>query len=193
MCVDYHPEKTNPNRTCLTIGNNPITYPGDCGTPTVDMVMVKIHLNSVIFTKGACYCTIDLKNFYLNTPMVRPEFMCMKLAKLPKDFTRIYKLNDLANANCFVSINIQKGMYGLPQQGILAQELLKKCLNKHGYCQSPITPGLWQHNFQPISFTLCIDDFGIRYAGRECIEHLSSILKEPTNASRTGAAQVILE
>jgi hypothetical protein len=26
-------------------------------------------------TKGAHYCTIDLKDFYLNTPMERPEYM----------------------------------------------------------------------------------------------------------------------
>jgi hypothetical protein len=72
----------------------------------------------------------------------------------------------------------QKGMYGLPQAGILAQEFLEKCLNKHDYCQSPITPGLWQHNFHPISFTLCVDEFGIKYVGLEHIEYLSGILKE---------------
>jgi hypothetical protein len=103
------------------------------------MVTVKIHLNSIVSTKGARYCTIDLKDFYLNTPMARPEFMRMKLADLPKEFARIYKLHDLANTNGFISIKIQKGMYGLPQAGILAQELPKKRLNKHGYCQSPIT------------------------------------------------------
>jgi hypothetical protein len=54
--------------------------------------------------------------------MTRPEFMHMKLAEFPKEFAQIYKLHDLANANGFVSIEIQKGMYGLPQAGILAQE-----------------------------------------------------------------------
>jgi hypothetical protein len=136
VCVNYCPEKADPNRTRLTIGGNRITHPRDCGTPTVDMVTVKIHLNSIVSTKGARYCTIDLKDFYLNTPMACPEFTCMKLAELPEEFAQIYKLHDLADANGFISIKIQKGMYGLPQAGILAQELLKKCLNKHGYCQS---------------------------------------------------------
>jgi hypothetical protein len=49
----------------------------------------------------------------------------MKLADLSKEFARIYKLHDLANNNKYISIKIQKGMYGLPQAGILAQELLK--------------------------------------------------------------------
>jgi hypothetical protein len=75
-------------------------------------------------------------------------------------------------------------MYGLPQAGILAQELLKKCLNKHGYQQSPITPGLWRHNFHLISFTLCVDDFGIKYVGREHAEHLTTILNKHYKCSQ---------
>jgi hypothetical protein len=108
----------------------------------------------------------------------------MKLADLPKEFAQIYKLHDLANTNDFISIKIQKGMYGLPQAGILMQELLKKRLNKHGYHQSPITPGLWQHNFCPISFTFCVDAFGIKNVGREHIEQLSGILKEHYKCSQ---------
>jgi hypothetical protein len=72
------------------------------------MLIVKIHLNSIVSTKGACYCTIDLKDFYLNTLMARPEFIRIKLAELPNEFAQIYKLHDLANANGFVSIKIQK-------------------------------------------------------------------------------------
>jgi hypothetical protein len=152
--------------------------------PRYGMVTVKIHLNSVVSTKGARYCPIDLKDFYLNTPMAHPEFMRMKLAELSKEFARIYKQHDLANTNKYISIKIQKGMYGLPQAGIPVQELLKKRLNKHGYCQSPITPGLWQHNFHLTSFTLCVDDFGIKYVGREHVKHLSGILKEHYKCSQ---------
>jgi hypothetical protein len=184
VCISYRPEKADPNHTRLTVGGNCITYPGDCGTPTIDMVTVKIHLNNIVSTKGACLCTINLKDFYLNTLMAHPEFMCMKLAELPKEFAQIYKLHDLADVNGFVSIKIQKGMYGLPQAGILVQELLKQCLNKHGYRQSPIKPGLWQQDFCPISFTLCIDNFGIKYVGREHVEHLSGILKEHYKCSQ---------
>jgi hypothetical protein len=193
VCVNHCPEKANPNCTCLTIGGNCITYRGYCGTPTIDIVTVKHHLNSVVSTKGARYCSINLKDFYLNTTMARPEFMCMKLAELPKEFTRIYKLHDLVNANSFISIKIEKGMYGLPQAGILAQELLKKRLNKHGYYQSPITPGLWRHEFHLISFTLCIDNFGIKYIGREHVEHLSGIPKEHYKCSQDWSGTRYLE
>ncbi len=140
--------------------------------------MVKLHLNFVSSTKGARYCTIDLKDFYLMTPMARPEFMRMKIKALPAKIIELYKLNDKAASEGLIYIKIQKEMYGLPQAGIFAQELLEKCLNKHGYCQSPLTPGLWRHDFRPISFTLCVDDFGIKYIGREHAKHLASILSK---------------
>ena len=40
--------------------------------------------------------------------------------------------------------------------------------------------GLWPYNYQPISFTLCVDnfDFGIKYVGHEHAEHLASILSK---------------
>jgi hypothetical protein len=67
VCINYCPKKYDPNCTSLTIGGNKVNFPGYCGTPTVDMVMVKLHLNSVISTKGARYCTIDLKDFCWNS------------------------------------------------------------------------------------------------------------------------------
>jgi hypothetical protein len=36
-----------------TIGGNPINYPDDVGTPTANLLLIKIFLNSVILTKGA--------------------------------------------------------------------------------------------------------------------------------------------
>ncbi len=133
------------------------------------MVTVKLHLNSVISTKCARYCTIDLKDFYLMTPMTRPEYMRMKIKDLPEEFVTMYNLTNKSTADGFVYIKIQKRMYGLPKAGILAQKLLEQRLNKHGYHQSPITPG---------PFTLFMDDFGIKYVGREHAEHLTSILSE---------------
>ena len=153
-------------------------YPGDVSTPTVEMMTVKMHLNSVISTKGAQYCTIDIKDFYLNTPMEKPEFMRMKINDLPPEFVALYNLNEIADQNGTVYMRIQKGMYGLPQAGILAQKLLEQPLNKHDYQQSPITPGLWKHDTRPISFTLCVDDFGVKYVGREHAEHLRNVLNE---------------
>ena len=69
-------------------------------------------------------------------------------------------------------------MYGLPQSGILAQELLEERLNKHGYFQSKYTPGFWTHTWRPISFSLVVDDFGVKYVGKEHADHLCKVLRE---------------
>ncbi|KAL7487117.1 LOW QUALITY PROTEIN: hypothetical protein ACHAW6_015771 [Cyclotella cf. meneghiniana] len=69
-------------------------------------------------------------------------------------------------------------MYGLPQAGLLAYELLEKQLNKHGYHQLKFTLGLWTHESRPICFTLVVDDFGMKFQGREHALHLVNIFKE---------------
>ncbi len=54
-----------------------------------------------------------------------------------------------------------KEMYGLPQAGIMAQVLLEEHLNKYGYSQSKIIPGLWTHATRPILFSLVDYDFAV--------------------------------
>jgi hypothetical protein len=53
--VNYCPEKEDPNHTGVIVGGNLLHYLGDCGTPTVDMITVKLHLISIIATKNAHY------------------------------------------------------------------------------------------------------------------------------------------
>ena len=69
-------------------------------------------------------------------------------------------------------------MYGLPQAGLLAQELLEERLAKHGYKQSEIIQGFWTHEWRPIQFALVVDDFGVKYCGKEHAEHLMGVLRE---------------
>jgi len=69
-------------------------------------------------------------------------------------------------------------MYGLPQAGLLAQKLLEKRLGLHRYTQSKYTPGFWSHETRPISFSLVVDDFGVKYVGKEHADHLIAVLKE---------------
>ena len=69
-------------------------------------------------------------------------------------------------------------MYGLPHAGIIAQKLLEERLTKHGHHQSDHTQGLWVHDWQPISFSLIVDDFGVKYVGKEHADHLVKILEE---------------
>ena len=69
-------------------------------------------------------------------------------------------------------------MYGLPQAGLLAQQLLGERLNPKGYIQSTLVPGLWKHEWRSITFTLCMDDFGVKYTSEQHANHLMDILQE---------------
>ena len=178
IVVSFRPEKKDPNRVRLTVGGDRIHYPDDCGTPTAGMLTVKLLLNSVISTKNARFMTIDIKDFYLNTPMKRFEYMRLKMSEIPQDFIDEYNLQDKVTADGYVHLEIRKGMYGLPHAGRIAQDLLEKRLNLKGYRQSKICPGFWKHDWRPICFSLVVDDFGVKYVGKEHADHLMQTLEE---------------
>ena len=178
IVASYRPEKADPNRIRITVGGDKINYPGDCGTPTADLLTVKLLLNSVISTKDAKFMTLDIANFYLCTPLKRREYLKMKLTDFPDSVIAHYNLQEKATPEGYVYVEIKKGMYGLPQAGILAQELLEKRLNENGYKQSKYTPGLWTHTWRPICFTLVVDDFGVKYVGKEHAEHLVQVIEK---------------
>ena len=69
VVVDYRPQKQDPNRVRITVGGNLLSYPGELTTRTADSIRTKLLWNSVLSTKGAQYMTVDIKGFYLNTPL----------------------------------------------------------------------------------------------------------------------------
>ena len=172
------PQKAEPNRTRLTIAGNRINYPGEVGTPTANMLLVKVMLNSVVSTLNAKFMSIDISNFYLNTPLPRYEYMKLKLTDIPEEVIVEYNLRSKATSDDYVYVEIRRGMYGLPQGGLIAQELLEERLNKEGYHQSKIIDGLWTHEWRPIQFTLVVDDFGVKYVGEEHAQHLCQVLRK---------------
>ena len=177
VCV-YRDGKKDKYRTRITMGGNLVNYPGDCGTPTADLLTVKLLLNSVISTPNSKFMTLDLKDFYLMTPMKRYEYFRMKIELFPQDIIDQYDLTNKVDHNGNVHCEVRRGMYGLPQAGIIAQELLEERLKAAGYSQSKITPGYWKHEWRPISFTLVVDDFGVKYIGKEHVMHLINTLRK---------------
>ena len=97
---------------------------------------------------------------------------------IPRMDQKQYQLNTHAREG-FVFLEIRRTVWGLPQAGILANKLLRKRLDLHGYYECVNTPGLSRHPTRPIStFSLIVDDFGIKYFGKEHAEHLIKCLKE---------------
>jgi hypothetical protein len=72
-------------------------------------------------------------------------------------------------------------VYGLPQAGIISQELLQNRLAKHRYTQSIIIPGFWKHTTKQRCFTLVVDNFAVKYMMEQDAEHLISALKADYN------------
>lgn len=74
-------------------------YPWDTSTPTADLSTVKMLLDSVVSMPGARFViTADIKNFYLNTPMKRYEYMQMRLDLFPEKLQQAYGLRELADS-----------------------------------------------------------------------------------------------
>jgi hypothetical protein len=109
------PNKDNPRRVRFTVGGNKIDYPGEVSTKTADLATAKILLNSVISTPGARFCAFDIKDFYLNTPMSRFEYMRIPINQIPHTIFEQYKLHELVHKD-HVYVEIRKGMYRLPKQ-----------------------------------------------------------------------------
>ena len=170
------PEKSETNRTRFVVGGDRINYPGEVGTPTAEMLVAKLLFNSVVFMRNSKFMTMDISNFYLMTPLERPEYMRISLGDIPDEIIKEYKLKDIAT-NGAVHIMVARGMYGLPQAGLLANQLLEKRLDKVGYWQSKLVPGLWKHDWQPVQFTLVVDDVGAKYVGKEHADQLKKTLE----------------
>ena len=64
---------------------------------------------------------IDLKDFYLGTPMNWYEYMWIKMADIPQDIIDQYGLTAKA-VNGKVLVEIRKGMYGLKQADRIAND-----------------------------------------------------------------------
>ena len=115
--------------------------------------------------------SMDLKDHFLCTPMLNPEYMKINYKYFPQDIVDKYSLDSIVH-NGYVYCKIKKGMYGLKQAALLAYNYLVEKLAPHGYRPIPHTIGMWKHDTKPISFCLCVDDFGVKYTNKDDVEHL---------------------
>ena len=68
---------------------------------------------------------MDILNFYLMKPLPQPEYIRVKLSDIPDEIIKEYDLKTKATKDGSVYIVANRGMYGLPQSGLLANQLLK--------------------------------------------------------------------
>jgi hypothetical protein len=96
---------------------------------------------------------------------------------IPPNIIKHYKLDTMVD-NGFVYAKINKAWYRLKQSGRIAHDDLVAHLKKFGYVKAKRTERLFVHNTRKISFTLVVDDFGIKFEKQADLEHLTAAIRE---------------
>ena len=173
------PGKAEPWRIRMTVGGNLLDAYQDVRSPAISLLDAKIHFNSVISDAhlGARYCTGDLKDFFLVSDMLIFQYMRIHRKYVTPEVLDEYDLTPQhfdSKGYCYVEI--RKGMYGLKEAAILAYDQLRTHLAPYGYFPVQHTPGLWCHRTHCTTFTLAVDDFGIKYFSKDDANHLFAAL-----------------
>jgi hypothetical protein len=113
-----------------------------------DLPFTKAILNIICPTECALYMNMDIKNYYLGTPLGQYEFVRIPVSMVPDEIMEEYNLYEMAH-NGYLYVELRTGMYGLPQAGLITNLLRAKRLANHGYGPVPHTHGLWTHNWCP--------------------------------------------
>jgi hypothetical protein len=185
-CLIQPEKKEDPNRMRLVARGDRVHYPGNVGTSTTGFLTVKLLINSTISTAGAKFMTMDIQDFYLNTPMARYKYMQLKLSDIPANVIKHDKLNEIATPDGYIYYKIQKGMDRLPQAGDNCPRTT--C----GPTETPwLLPGLWKHNSRPIVFSLVMNSFGVKYVGEENVQHLLDTIQKFTSFCAIGMGKNI--
>jgi hypothetical protein len=66
------------------VGGDRLDYSGDVATSTADITKLKILINSTLSTEDAAMMMMDIKKYYLGTPLPRFEYMKKLLSRFPE-------------------------------------------------------------------------------------------------------------
>jgi hypothetical protein len=104
---NIRPQKSETHRVRMTAGGDKLDYPGDASSPTVSMLDAKIHINSTISDahKGARHLGLDIKNYYLGTPMSYYQYLRVPPSVIPQEVWNdirydISAQGDIENRQC---------------------------------------------------------------------------------------------
>ena len=126
---------------------------------------------------GARFITMDLKDFFLATPMARSEYMRIHSKYFTPEIKALYMIDSLIGSDGYVYVDINKGRYGLKQAAVIVYQQLVKKIDGHGYYPITFTTGLWYHRTLKTKFCLCVDDFGIKLFSQQDANHLLTALR----------------
>ena len=103
--------------------------------------------------------------------------MWIPIKIIPQEIINTYDLRALVDYQGWIYMRTEKGMYGLKQAGIIANQELVKHMAPFRYHPVKHTPGLWVHNSRKTLFSLVVDDFCVRYISTEDADHFLNALR----------------
>ena len=133
-------------RTRLTVGGNLLDFTRNLISPTASVTTTKRVFNSVVSTTGTRCLLEEIKHFYLNNVLPDTEFMRIPFKSIPQEIVYTYNLTALVDNQGWIYMRTEKGMYGLKQAGIIANQELVKHMATFGYHPVQHTTGLWVHD-----------------------------------------------
>jgi hypothetical protein len=110
---------------------NLICCPGNTGTVTAMLDLIKLMLKIVITHKGAQFACTSTSTCQWKIPSTSASNILE------------YRLAGEEDQNGWIYFKIHCECCGLPQAGILANNLLSRQLEKEGYYKATTTLGLW--------------------------------------------------
>jgi hypothetical protein len=163
-------------------GNKQSAYEGPTSSPTADISLIKIHWNSVIsdrrnFNTDTRYATLDIKDFYLMSTLPVPGWIKIPVKDVSQSLLEEHNLLQFVVDN-HILCRVDGTMYGHPYAGRGANIDLVAHLASHNFIQDSNIPCLFTHSARKISFTLVVDDFGVKYDNLTDFNFLVSSLRE---------------
>ena len=127
------------------------------------------------------------KKIYLWTPMDRYEYIWLSLKLLLEEIIAQYGIRGVKHNECIYA-DMSKGIFCLPQAGIISNDCLTKNLETHGYHQCRHRAVLWKHKWRPVIFSLVVDGFGVKYIARQHSYHIIESIRKyyPVDFDWTG-------
>ena len=110
---------------------------------------------------------------------------------IPQKVINYYKLQDKVTTDGWLHHKIRKAIYGLKESGKLANIKLQTVLASEGYKLCRFTHGLYRHEARNITFSLVVDNFGVRYINKRDAFYLIKTLKRKIRLKLIGKVTII--
>ena len=103
---------------------------------------------------------LDIRNFYLVTPRSYLQYLRIHAYFISQEVMDQYDFT--VKANGYLYFKIWKVMYGLKESVIIAFTQLVQKLAPFRYEPIKFNPELLSHRTCKTTFTICVDNFGVR-------------------------------